>query len=404
MTMYPFIMNDASITIIIDGKSHTINNKHVSFTKIKEAIKNNDFRIIKQLIDVKVSINTYGEGLVTIEDGVISYKGQPMHNALTRRMLTMMSEGFSIDPLVKFLENVMLNPSYRAVTELYGFLEKNNLPITDNGTFLAYKKIRNDWKDIYSGKIDNSIGTTVEMIRNSVDDNCARTCSSGLHFCSLDYLPNYSGDLARGNRVVILEINPADVVSIPVDYNNSKGRCCKYKVVDDVTSQSIDYLKNKPVHEGYKDEDPWDDEDEENWDGDSGFYDDDDDDDEDYDDILDDSLDLPKKTTRSETLKTVMGILNEFTMGDLPENISERTTLDDLSFDSLDVVELAMSVEEEFGVDLPDYQIDKMKNIGQLVDFLTNEPSPNDYKPSKFKLDDDDLGRDDEYDTDENAC
>ena len=167
---------------------------------------------------------------------------------------------------------------------------------------------------------------------------------------------------------------------------------------------AIDYLKNKPVHEGYKDEDPWDDEDEENWDGDSGFYDDDDDDDEDYDDILDDSLDLPKKTTRSETLKTVMGILNEFTMGDLPENISERTTLDDLSFDSLDVVELAMSVEEEFGVDLPDYQIDKMKNIGQLVDFLTNEPSPNDYKPSKFKLDDDDLGRDDEYDTDENAC
>ena len=33
---------------------------------------------------------------------------------------------------------------------------------------------------------------------------------------------------------MLIKVNPRDVVSIPVDYNNSKGRCCKYEVVGEV--------------------------------------------------------------------------------------------------------------------------------------------------------------------------
>jgi hypothetical protein len=40
--------------------------------------------------------------------------------------------------------------------------------------------------------------------------------------------------MGSGNRVVIVEIDPRDVVSIPSDYNNAKGRCWKYKVVGEV--------------------------------------------------------------------------------------------------------------------------------------------------------------------------
>jgi hypothetical protein len=78
----------------------------------------------------------------------------------------------------------MENPSYRAVNELYGFLEKNRLPITPDGHFLAYKKVRDDYKDIHSGTMDNSVGKIVEMERNQVNDDKNQTCSSGLHFCS----------------------------------------------------------------------------------------------------------------------------------------------------------------------------------------------------------------------------
>ena len=33
---------------------------------------------------------------------------------------------------------------------------------------------------------------------------------------------------------MILKINPRDVVSIPTDYNDSKGRCCRYEVIGEV--------------------------------------------------------------------------------------------------------------------------------------------------------------------------
>lgn len=55
-----------------------------------------------------------------------------------------------------------------------------------------------------------------------------------------------------------------------------------------------------------------------------------------------------------------------------PENITEDTSfIDDLGADSLDVVELAMTMEDEFG--LPELTEDDVKNIhtvGELVDFI----------------------------------
>jgi hypothetical protein len=50
-------------------------------------------------------------------------------------------------------------------------------------------------------------------------------------------MKSYSGD-----KIVILEIDPADVVSIPTDYNNAKGRCCRYKVVGELTDLNKDIL------------------------------------------------------------------------------------------------------------------------------------------------------------------
>jgi hypothetical protein len=144
-------------------------------------------------------------------------------------MIAMLQEGFPIEPMVTFMENLMSNPSRQAVQELYGFLEKNNLPITPDGHFLAYKKVRDDYLDCHSGTMDNSVGKIVEMERNEVDDNRNNTCSAGLHFCGHSYLAHFSGA-----RTVIVKINPRDVVSIPSDYNDAKGRACRYEVVGEV--------------------------------------------------------------------------------------------------------------------------------------------------------------------------
>lgn len=240
---YPFIIQGQNVTVVIDGQPHTVAKSHVSYQKIVEAIKASDWTTVKNIIDpVKVVLN-YGRGHVSVQGGTLFWKGEPFAGVLATRMIAMLEEGFDIEPMVNFMENLMTNPSKRAVTELYGFLEKNNLPITPDGHFLAYKKVRNDFKDIHSGTMDNSPGCVVEMERNQVDDNKDVTCSTGLHFCGLSYLPHFGGS---DSRTVIVKINPRDVVSIPSDYNGAKGRACRYEIIGEMGVKAEDAF-NKSV-------------------------------------------------------------------------------------------------------------------------------------------------------------
>lgn len=256
---FPFIVQGNNIVVVIGNQSHTINKTHISYDKIKEAIKAADWDTVKDLIEPKKVVLKYGAGNVAIQGDKLFWKGQELHNTLAFRMIQMYQEGFPIEPMVAFMENLMKNPSKRAVSELYKFLEKGNLPITPDGYFLAYKKVREDFLDVHSGSvlnkpaymmtdedkaglaqgvfgkkkevtvaIENDV-TVVSMERNQVDDNANNTCSEGLHFCSKDYLGHFGG-----SKVVILKINPADVVSIPADYNDTKGRCCRYEVIGEL--------------------------------------------------------------------------------------------------------------------------------------------------------------------------
>ena len=226
---YAYLIQGSNITVVINNKPHTISKSHPTYEKVKEAIKANDWDTVRNIIDPKKMVLSYGKGYLAIQGEKMFWKGQEFHNAMSRRMFQMLQEDMPIEPLVLFMENLMTNPSYRAVNELYGFLEKNNLPITSDGHFLAYKKVRDDYKDVHSGTFDNSVGKVCEMPRNKVDDKAENTCSTGLHFCSESYLNSFSGE-----RVMILKINPRDVVSIPSDYNDSKGRCCRYEVIGEV--------------------------------------------------------------------------------------------------------------------------------------------------------------------------
>lgn len=228
----PYLLQGRNIILVVDGKSHTISkDTHIAYGKIVDALKAQDWDALRDLVEPKKAIVNFGMGYVSIEDNKVLWKGKPFHNALATRMIEMFQDGFPIDPMVRFMENLMDNPSMRSVDQVYGFLEKNKLPITEDGYFLAYKRVRNDYKDIHSGTIDNHIGAFVEMDRNLVDDNPDSHCSSGLHFCSESYLGCFG---KSSDPVMILKINPADVVSIPTDYNGAKGRCCAYEVVAQV--------------------------------------------------------------------------------------------------------------------------------------------------------------------------
>ena len=268
---FPYIVQGSNITVVIGTTPHTVSKSHIAYNKLLNAIKANDWDTVQDIIEPKQVVLNFGQGNVSIEGDKIFWKGREMHNALTKRMVAMIQEDFPVEPLVTFMENLMQNPSKRAVNELYGFLEKNTLPITPDGCFLAYKKVRGDYLDCHSGtvlnkpavyltdedkaKIAEAAGkrnevevevvdgvTVVSMERNMVDDDQNRTCSVGLHFCSKDYLNHFGGE-----RIIVLKINPRDVVSIPNDYNDSKGRACRYEIVDEIDKDKADEAFEKVV-------------------------------------------------------------------------------------------------------------------------------------------------------------
>jgi len=228
------ITGSGTISAFIEGNIYTIDPEHRNYSKILDAVKAKDWTSFLDLVDLSRKIRDYIHSTdVEIKDGVILFQGEVIHNTLTERVIKFMQEDLPFKPLLNFLINLMDNPSKRAVNELYTFLDVGKLPITEDGYFLAFKNVRADYRDIHSGTFNNSVGSVCSMKRNSVCDDKDQTCSTGLHFCSIDYLPNFRD--SNGGKTMILKINPADVVSIPADYNNTKGRTCKYEVIGEYT-------------------------------------------------------------------------------------------------------------------------------------------------------------------------
>ncbi len=53
----------------------------------------------------------------------------------------------------------------------------------------------------------------------------------------------------------------------------------------------------------------------------------------------------------------------------------EASFIDDLGADSLDTVELVMALEEEFGIEIPDDEAEKITKVGEAIDYITSHGS-----------------------------
>jgi len=229
------------ITVVLDGERHSINAGNGMFSKALEAYKVNDWDAfigcVNPTIRLKSLYASY-EG-IEVKDGNLYVFGDPVHSTLASRVLSFLEAGLDCVHLFKFILKLNLNPSKRAVDELYTFLEHRALPITDNGNFLAYKAVREDYTDKYTGKFLNTIDSVLEMPRNKVDDDKNVGCSYGFHAGTVEYAKEFMG---REGHLMIVEINPADVVSIPTDCQFQKLRTSKYKVVGEYEIDLTDPL------------------------------------------------------------------------------------------------------------------------------------------------------------------
>jgi hypothetical protein len=237
-----WMINDRDIIVNYCGQTHTVSKTHSMSNYLINTIKTNDLEKIPEII-------SFIENLYIPKE-------------LRNRIEEYIKDGLPYKHLINFAKNLQNNPSFRVYNNLFSFLEDNNQFITDNGCFLAYKKVSPKLSDfdinqctesaalqlgetradanrrvcnelrkiINHNQIDtNSIGNVVEVVRNQINDDPMSAGGYALNVASLDYI------LSTDTRIIEVEVNPADVVTIPflVNYytEHMMMRVCRYKVI-----------------------------------------------------------------------------------------------------------------------------------------------------------------------------
>lgn len=303
----PFNFVNGTLILFCGGKQFFVGKDDSRLAQIKTLL--NDAEAVEDsLLDILAqnAIDSYvksEDGKAFVKDGEVYFNGEVVNSVLASRIKECMTFGLPFEHMLKFMENISANPSYRSTEEFFDFLSNKSLPITPDGHFLAYKAIRNDWLDKYSGKILNNIGAKPFLPRNRVDDAREHQCSFGLHVGALPYVQSY-GSKENGDRIIYVKVNPKDVVSVPKDYNAQKVRVCEYEVVGEYKGE----LNQSPVYsvneedvdcmgcrqcDGWEDE--WDDEDfDDDWDYEPTYRDDYEEEDEEYEEEEEDDIEYNK--------------------------------------------------------------------------------------------------------------
>lgn len=235
MAYFPYTVTEGNITILIDGSMNKIPRTHAGFAALSEHLKGNDHEadLILQLLDKRSAMARLSAGKVKVVGSTVFYNGEPLHSTLALKMVTMMDEGFDGAPLARFLDNIMLNPTKTSRDCLFDFITQFDAPITEDGCFVAFKGVRENYMDCHSGTFDNSPGKVVQQDRSQCVEDPNVTCAAGLHVCASHYLDSFWSN----KRVIAVKVNPRDVVSVPHDYNFSKMRVCEYLVLGDIEDE-----------------------------------------------------------------------------------------------------------------------------------------------------------------------
>lgn len=226
------IMTPGNVSITLpDGTIHTLGSNSEIFNDVGMLLLNNKIDEAVALIEAGIAAKAevaidLGPDMKLL-DGILYWHGIKQESGIARRIVSDIETRKFDNRYVEFMRKLMLNPSYKSVEMLYDFLEHNKFEILENGNILAYKGLKrteNGPRDWFTGLVPNWANTTVTMPRNMVEDDPTKACSQGLHIASKEYARDY------GN-VVEVSVDPADIVSVPYNYNNKKCRCCRYEVL-----------------------------------------------------------------------------------------------------------------------------------------------------------------------------
>lgn len=121
--------------------------------------------------------------------------------------------------------------------DLMKFIRHCDLPLTDAGEIIAYKRVNkrdSDYVDCHSGTVTQNLGYRVYTDVEKVDPDRSRTCSNGLHVGSLQFMRSF-----RGGHTLVCLVKPEDFIAVPT-YDEKKCRVCAYDIIGVLSPEDRD--------------------------------------------------------------------------------------------------------------------------------------------------------------------
>ena len=257
-----------SLTLYVCGEFITMDNTHPHFDKVVSTITSTDPELldearVKSLAE-KGTMESLAEQLAQKSQRVswdedqeqILVNGEPINPILNEALVENLETGNTYwIAMVRFLEKLSQNPSYRSQNRLYAWLNNSDLTLLDDGRFIGYKVVGPDLKSWHSGvawvdkvkvegHIPNEPGSVVSMPRKMVNDDYNTHCSNGLHVGNRSYMHSFSSNFSDP-RVLTVAVDPKKVVTVPTDARDSKLRVCQYEVL---RADSLDEIYYYPTN------------------------------------------------------------------------------------------------------------------------------------------------------------
>lgn len=224
------------IQIITREDTYTIesDDNEALYKEVFARVGANDFDGAIQLIKDAEKESSEGyevldeENHLVMFDGELFYYGVHLTSTIAKRIEKDAAEGTLDDRYIKFLVRLLRNPSAKSVEMLYDFMQANDIDILPDGRIKCFRGVTQlpdgSCVDYHSGKVPQYEGCFISMPRNFVEDKPEVACSHGLHCASAEYAKGY-GVLTE------VAVDPADVVSVPYDYDFAKCRCCRFEIL-----------------------------------------------------------------------------------------------------------------------------------------------------------------------------
>lgn len=129
---------------VVNGETFTVGPDHPAYRQILDCLATNQADLLLSILSPKKAVATFTEGRITYDPNTdtVLLDGQPCHSYVARRAVELAQKRLPFQHLLRFLDRLAQNPSMRATRELFLFLERENIPITADGKFVGFKRVR----------------------------------------------------------------------------------------------------------------------------------------------------------------------------------------------------------------------------------------------------------------------